>query len=131
MMMICLRVPPPPNTAADMAHSTHSTQPALGPHRVKVLCVGYTEQTSKYGIIFMVGLFGEYSDLAYVRIRAMYRVNLAECVVLMFKRETCRETEWGVMVLRVGHQTVPSVSLHPPLCECGCDERCDQCWKLM
>jgi len=25
--------PPPPNTAADMAHSTHSTQPALRPHR--------------------------------------------------------------------------------------------------
>jgi len=24
---------PPPNTAADMAHSTHSTQPALRPHR--------------------------------------------------------------------------------------------------
>jgi len=34
MLMICL--PPqgtPPNTAADMAHSTHSTQPALRPHR--------------------------------------------------------------------------------------------------
>jgi len=25
---------PAPNTAADMAHSTHSTQPALRPHRV-------------------------------------------------------------------------------------------------
>jgi len=33
--------------------------------------------------MFMVGLFGEYSDLAYARIRAMYRVNLTECVVLM------------------------------------------------
>jgi len=34
MMMICL--PPqgtPPHTAADMAHNTHSTQPALQPHR--------------------------------------------------------------------------------------------------
>jgi len=31
MMMICLPLQgtPPPNTAADMAHSTHSTQPAL------------------------------------------------------------------------------------------------------
>ena len=25
--------PPPPNTAADTAHSAHSTQPALRPHR--------------------------------------------------------------------------------------------------
>jgi len=27
------KVPPPPNTSADMAHSAHSTQPALRPHR--------------------------------------------------------------------------------------------------
>ena len=35
MMMICLppQGTPPPNTAADMAQSTHSTQPALRPHR--------------------------------------------------------------------------------------------------
>ena len=35
MMMICLppQGTPPTHTAADMAHSTHSTQPALRPHR--------------------------------------------------------------------------------------------------
>jgi len=36
VMMICLPpqgTPSPPNTAADMAHSTHSTQPALRPRR--------------------------------------------------------------------------------------------------
>jgi len=35
VMMICLppQGTPPPHTAADMAHSTHSTQPALRPHR--------------------------------------------------------------------------------------------------
>jgi len=33
MMMLTPQGAPPSNTAADMAHSTHSTQPALRPHR--------------------------------------------------------------------------------------------------
>jgi len=36
---------------------------------------------SKYGILFIVSLFYEYSNLEYVHIHAIYRVNQAEYVI--------------------------------------------------
>jgi len=43
--------------------------------------VEYTERRTKYGILFMFSLFYEYSNLEYVHIRVICRVNQAEYVI--------------------------------------------------
>jgi len=45
------------------------------------LHVEYEERGNKYGIIFTFSVFYEYSNLEYVRVPVLYRVNVAEYVI--------------------------------------------------
>jgi len=45
------------------------------------LHVEYVERSTKYGILFIFSLFGEYMNLEYVRIHVICRVNPAECAI--------------------------------------------------
>jgi len=45
------------------------------------LHVEYAERGNEYGILFIFGLFSEYSQLEYVRTHAIYRVHQSEYVV--------------------------------------------------
>jgi len=49
------------------------------------LHVEHAERGREYGILFTVSLFGEYSNLEYVDIHVIYRVNQAEYVIHMFR----------------------------------------------
>ena len=50
-------------------------------HDVNTLRVEYAERGKYYGILFIFSLFCEYSNLEYVHINVIYRVNQAECVI--------------------------------------------------
>ena len=48
---------------------------------VPTLHVEYAQRRMKFGILFTFSLFGEYSNLEYVRIHGMYKVNQAEYAI--------------------------------------------------
>jgi len=58
-------------------HGWTQTAPLL----MMILHVEYAERGREYGILFIVRLFGENSNLEYVHIYAIYRVNQAEYVI--------------------------------------------------
>jgi len=57
--------------------------PPPPPHvnEILILHVEYAGGRIQYGILFTFSLFCEYSNLEYVHVPAMYRVNQAECVI--------------------------------------------------
>jgi len=52
-------------------------------HRLLTLRVEYVKQRNRYGILFILSLFREYTHLEYVHVHVVYRVNPAEYVMHM------------------------------------------------
>ena len=55
--------------------------PLLKANAPTILYVEYAKGRIQYGILFTFSLFYEYSNLEYVHIHAIYRVNQAEYVI--------------------------------------------------
>jgi len=75
----------PPQALRDIQRSSPAAPKAtLG--SVSCACmlalhVEFAKQRTEYGILFIFSLFCEYSNLEYVRVPVIYRVNQAEYVI--------------------------------------------------